>query len=96
MRSISVLLHQLHDLRHDRLLLGGGVALGIEFAGALGVLALQLGGGQLGLVDRFGAGAAFDLLLLALVLLDLLGLVLVYQPGFEELVLQRCHSRRSI
>lgn len=58
----------------------------LKLAGALGVLALGFEGGEAGLVDALGAGAAFDLLLPGLVLVGLLDLVLVDQAGFQEIV----------
>ena len=41
--ALTTLLHHLEDLRRKRLLGGGGIALGVELPGALGVLALRYG-----------------------------------------------------
>ena len=94
--ALAVLLNHLHDLRHDRLLGGRGVALGVELAGPLGVLALDLEGRQARLVDALGAGPALVLLLLGFFLVDLLGLALVDQAGFQKLFLQGGHVCRSV
>src|SRR5471030_625354 len=80
--GLAILQHHLRDLRHDGLLIGGRVALRIELAGPLGVLALRLQRGHARLVDALRAGAALDLLLLALVLVGQFGLGLVDQAGF--------------
>jgi hypothetical protein len=52
------------------------------------LLALHLLRCQTGLVDAFGAAAAFDFLLPAFVLIGDLDLVLVDQAGFQQLFLQ--------
>ena len=43
--ALAILLHHLGNLRRDRFLGGGRVALCVEFAGTLGVLALRLKSG---------------------------------------------------
>jgi hypothetical protein len=55
-------------LRRDRLLRGGRIALGVEFASPLGILALRLECSDARFIDGLRAGPALDLLLLALVL----------------------------
>jgi hypothetical protein len=87
---------QLGNLRHDRLLGGGRIALGIEFARPLGVLALRLERGQPHFVDALRTGPALDLLLLALVLIGMFDFVFVNQPGFQKLLLQRDHVCCSV
>jgi hypothetical protein len=59
-------------LRHSRFLPGGVVSLGVEFTGTLGIFALGLESSEPRFIDCLLAGSALDLLLLALVLVDLL------------------------
>ena len=79
--ALAVLLHHLRDLRHDGLLVGGRVALGVQFTRAFRVLALGLERGQAHLVDALRAALALVLFLLALVLVGQLDLLLVDQAG---------------
>ncbi len=93
--ALAILLHHLGNLRGDRFSGGGRIALGIEFAGPLGILALSFEHRQARFIDALRAGPALDLLLVGLFVVGLFGFLLVDQAGFQELLLQRRHLHRS-
>jgi hypothetical protein len=84
-------LDHLRDLGGDRLGGGGGVALGVQRAGASACWRWAFEGRFARLVDALDPGAALDLLLLALLLVGDLDLLLVDQAGLHQLLLQGNH-----
>jgi hypothetical protein len=62
--ALAVLLHHLGNLRHDRLLGGGRIALGIEFAGPLGIPALRIECGQAHFIAPWKTREAVELAML--------------------------------